>query len=555
MKRTIIFTVLLALVASLPLAAQSTLSRVYDELEIDLWTDQDDGTNYTEGDEITIYFSASRDCYVTIFDLDTRGNINLIFPDSPDGNHFIEGGELYELPSPDEDYVFTVSGPPGDEYIQMIASTKPYEVPDWRAPISVHDDYWSFDYDDDADQFLFNIASHYFPVQDIAYDQVSFYVAPKYYYKRTASDCSGDCGTVYVDYPQGCDVYVDGIYWGAAPLWIPSIYLGRHRVSVYWGTSIVYHDWIYIDYFDPYFVRPYSHYMYDYTYRHWYPYRYYDYFYGPSQFKYKKRSYYAFGRPDARPGYDVVANKHGKYKKSRSYGAEKSKRLGKYKAKHGYNNSTKTYSSVTKGKVTTTARKGSTRTVSDIKGAGSKGRKGNTTLPGWQGYGNDGKSASKGTKTKLKGSDKKNTTKSTTKSTRKTIKGSGSVKGGVTGNKGGSSGSGERKSGIVKKRASIGSKSKGSGTIGTRKSPTSSGKKSTSVNKRPSSSKKPSSSGSVNKKPSSSGSKKSGSVSKKPSGSGSRKSSGSVSKRSSGSAPAAKSSGGSAKSSGGRKKK
>lgn len=399
MKRTLILTLLLALVAGLPLKAQSTLSRVYSDLQIDVWTDKDDGANYEEGDEVTIYFTASRDCYVTIFDLDTRGNVNLIFPETPDGANYIEGGQLYELPAPDEDYVYTVSGPPGNEYIQMIASTDPYKVPDWEAPISVYDDYWPFKYDDDADEFIFNVAKNFFPIDDIAYDQVSFYVAPKYYYKRTYSDCSGDCGTVYIDYPQGCEVYVDGIYWGAAPLWIPSIYLGRHRVSVYWGTSIVYNDWIDVAYYDPFFIYPRSHFIYDYTYRHWYPYRYYDYYYGPSKIKYKKRSYYAFGRPEAKPGYEVVTNTHGKYKKSPTYSNTKTKRLGTYKSEFGYSTHTKTYTSVEKGPGTTRTKGVNNRppdikTFTNIKGP-------DDGVPGWKGYGGTGdNSVTKGTKTK-----------------------------------------------------------------------------------------------------------------------------------------------------------
>lgn len=585
MKRTFILAVLLALVASLPLSAQSTLSRVYNDLEIDLWTDQDDGSNYTEGDELTIYFSASRDCYVTIFDLDTRGNINLIFPETPDGPNFIEGGTLYELPAPSEDYVYTVSGPPGDEYLQMVASTQPYEVPDWQAPISVYDDYWPFDYNDDTDQFIFNVVSKYFPVEDVAYDQVSFYVAPKYYYKRTYSDCDGDCGTVYIDYPQGCEVYVDGIYWGAAPLWIPSIYLGRHRVSVYWGTSIVYHDWIYVDYYDPFFVYPRSHFIYDYTYRHWYPYRYYDYYYGPSKIKYKKRSYYAYGKPDPKPGYQVVTNSHGKYKKSPTYTNSKTKRLGTYKSKYGYDKGTSTYTSVKKGPSATSGTK-TKRTTNSLPPRGSTytNSKGSSSAgDGWKGYGDDAGVASKGvktqTKTKAPGDGSKGATGSgkgvdaatppatvlPTDKYKSDASGSAGWKGQPnSGSKGSSSsqpssGKGVNGSGTINTKAPSPSSTVKSGTAsnptkGTDryKSTATVKPKSKSGSVRPSSSGRRSS-GSVSKKPSSSSSSsRRGSVSKKPTGSGSRKS-GSVSKKPAAS-PKPKSSSASKKSSGGSKK-
>jgi hypothetical protein len=43
----------------------------------------------------------------------------------------------------------------------------------------------------------------------------------------------GYCGSVYIDYPFGATIYIDGIYWGIAPLFIPRLYYGWHYVTVY----------------------------------------------------------------------------------------------------------------------------------------------------------------------------------------------------------------------------------------------------------------------------------------------------------------------------------
>lgn len=353
MKRALIITALLALVAMQSAVAQSTLRRVYDDLNVDVWTDRDDGSSYQEGDNITIYFRASRDCYVTLYDLDTRGNIGLIFPEQPDQNNFVVGDEIYMIPDRSADFEFEVTGPPGTEYVQMVASTEPYQVPEWWDPISVVDEGWPFAYEDDDEQFLDQINQTYFPTGSSAYDQVSFYVAPKYYYKRAEVDCSGDCGVVYIDYPTGCDVYVDGVYWGASPLWIPSIYLGRHRVSVYWGTVIVYNDWIDVFQYQPYYVYTRPHYLYPYYYHHWgHSYRWGE-THGPSRIKYKPHTYYTGDRPDARPGYTVVDNDRARYNKSKVYSTEKVKRISEYKQKYSYDHSTKTYTT-TKTKPTGT---------------------------------------------------------------------------------------------------------------------------------------------------------------------------------------------------------
>jgi hypothetical protein len=398
MKRALIIAALLALVVGQSAVAQSTLRRVYDDLSVDVWTDRDDGSSYQEGDNITIYFRASRDCYVTIYDLDTRGNIDLIFPEQPDQNNFVVGDEIYMIPDRSADFEFEVTGPPGTEYIQMVASTEPYQVPEWWDAISVVDEGWPFSYEDDDEQFLDQINQTFFPSGSSAYDQVSFYVAPKYYYKRAEVDCSGDCGVVYVDYPTGCDVYIDGVYWGASPLWIPSIYLGRHRVSVYWGTVIVYNDWIDVFQYRPYYVYTRPHYLYPYYYRHWNrPYRWGETF-GPSRIKYKPHTYYTGGRPDQRPGYTIVDNDRVRYNKSKVYSTEKVKRISSYKQKYGYDHLTKTY------------------TTTKTKPTGTYTTKGRTKQVPVSGKGYEGKGKNETGRSKSRVLEKKNTTATTPKS-------------------------------------------------------------------------------------------------------------------------------------------
>lgn len=344
MKRLILLTALLALVIIPSLAAQSTLRRVYQDLDIDVWTDRDDGSNYYEGDEITIYFRASEDCYVTVYDLDSRGNVNLLFPPERGDNHFVRGGEIYMIPERDDDYTLTLEGPPGYEHIQMVASPEFFPVPDWRGPVSVYEKEWGFKYDGDNDQFIEQINQKYFGGASIAYDYASFYVAPKYYYQPERADCSGDCGKVYIDYPNGCEVYVDGVFFGFAPLYVPGIYVGRHRVTVYWSSSIVYNDWIFVDPFAPFFVYTRPHYIYNYCYDHWYhDYVWGSYYDGPSRYKYKSGDFYSNAKPKARRGYEVVANDHAKYTKSKSYVTEKETRISKYKATYGYDAKAKSF--------------------------------------------------------------------------------------------------------------------------------------------------------------------------------------------------------------------
>jgi hypothetical protein len=226
----------------------------------------------------------------------------------------------------------------------MVASTEFFPVPDWRGPVSVYDKDWGFKYNGENEDFINQVNQKYFAGENFAYDHVSFYVAPKYYYEPEHSDCSGDCGRVYIDYPNGCEVYVDGAFFGYAPLYVPGIYLGRHRVTVYWGTSVVYNDWIFVDVYDPFFIYTRPWFIYNYCWDHWYRNNSWDSYYdGPSRYKHKQGDFYNASKPQVRRGYEVVANDHAKYTKSKFYAGDKETRITKYKETYGYDTKTKTF--------------------------------------------------------------------------------------------------------------------------------------------------------------------------------------------------------------------
>lgn len=84
-----------------------------------IWVDQ---SAYREGDSIRIYFSVSRDAYVYIIDLDTTGTTRLLLPNGYQPSNFMRAG-THSIP--DGGYSLQVSGPPGTEYVQLIASSKP----------------------------------------------------------------------------------------------------------------------------------------------------------------------------------------------------------------------------------------------------------------------------------------------------------------------------------------------------------------------------------------------------------------------------------------------
>lgn len=115
-------------------------------------------------------------------------------------------------------------------------------------------------------------------------------------------------------------------------------------MTVYWGTSVVYNDWIIVDIFNPYFLYTRPTFMYRYCYNRWYHnYGWNSYWDGPSRYKYKGGDYYHAAKPQVRRGYEVVSNDHSKYLKLKYYEGDKEKRIAKYKESYGFDVKTKTF--------------------------------------------------------------------------------------------------------------------------------------------------------------------------------------------------------------------
>jgi len=241
MKRMIIIA-LVALVA-LPLSAARAqeLVRQYHEdepagFDIEVWVDNEDGIYYS-GDEIVVYFEATRDCYAAVYSIDTRGQVNLLFPEDPGDDGFIRGGEMYSVPGRFGEYDLIVSGPEGIEHIQAVGTLEEMEIPRWHGGTNLR-----IGERDDPEDFIEDINRRYFNCRwdDClrAYDRTSIYVkSPHYYYKPVYIPNywydAPDYSMIYIDYPYGGEVYIDGIFIGVAPLYIPRIIIGWHWFTIY----------------------------------------------------------------------------------------------------------------------------------------------------------------------------------------------------------------------------------------------------------------------------------------------------------------------------------
>lgn len=208
--------------------------RVDRYLDIELWTNHGDD-EYYEGDNIALYFRANRDAFIAIYSIDTRGRVNLLFPTNPAEDNFIRGGATYSLPGDDDDFDLVVNGPEGIENIQIVASRDKFPIPDWYNHSGLICDW------DDRYDYMDYLNDTYFvryDGQSFAYDRLALFVdewepdyyRPVYYPSYTAWSV---CGNVYIDYPWGASIYINGIYWGCAPLYVPRLLVGWHTLTIY----------------------------------------------------------------------------------------------------------------------------------------------------------------------------------------------------------------------------------------------------------------------------------------------------------------------------------
>lgn len=251
-----LYVIIIIALVTLPLAAvradNQTPSPRHGDLDIDVWVDNQDGIYY-EGETIIVSFRTTQDCYVAIYSVDTRGDVHLLFPVNRWDDGFVQGGEIYSIPGPYDDFELYVNGPEGIEQIQAIASPSEMAIPDWfdGSPLQCG-------YEDEREDFIEYVNDRYFSArwgdQTRAFDRSTIYVkVHRYYYKPVYYPHHWydypHYSMVYIDYPYGAEIYIDGIFFGIAPLWVPRVIVGWHWFTIYdrygycWEQHInVYHD-------------------------------------------------------------------------------------------------------------------------------------------------------------------------------------------------------------------------------------------------------------------------------------------------------------------------
>ena len=227
-------------------------------LEVDVWVDQGDGSVYNPGDEIKVFFETSTDCYVVVYNIDTRGYVNILYPYDHGDSPWVEGNRVYRIPGRYDDYSLRVDGPEGVEYVHAIASLEPIVLPDWPRYVGgMTEDNLDITVlrleDEDPYDFMETIDQHIVRGHDYATDLCIFnveYPYPRWYSHPRAYWAERPwyypVGEIYIGCHFGAQVYIDGMFYGVCPITIPALICGRHFISVYYFGCRVWWDWIHI---------------------------------------------------------------------------------------------------------------------------------------------------------------------------------------------------------------------------------------------------------------------------------------------------------------------
>ncbi len=102
------------------------------DIQINLWFDKQCGMSYKQGEKIIINFRTNSDGYLTLYDIDTQGEVSVLFPNRHQPDNFVRAGRTYVLPDASYPYDLLVEGAEGIEYVDAVASTDSYYHWDYK---------------------------------------------------------------------------------------------------------------------------------------------------------------------------------------------------------------------------------------------------------------------------------------------------------------------------------------------------------------------------------------------------------------------------------------
>lgn len=84
-----------------------------------------DKSDYKVGDKLKINFSVTEPMYVRMVVINSKGDIDTLFPNAYQSDNFCKPGVKYSIPSARSEFTLDIGGPVGTDKIRAVASNKP----------------------------------------------------------------------------------------------------------------------------------------------------------------------------------------------------------------------------------------------------------------------------------------------------------------------------------------------------------------------------------------------------------------------------------------------
>ena len=192
--------------------------------------DKEGGATYAPGERIKIFFQASQDSFVTLYNYDTEGRVKIIFPNQYSPHNFVRAGQTHSVEG-----LIDPHTRPGIEYVQGFATTRPIFIGDKEKNLiskefmpEISKDFKNFTIT--IKGIIVSLPPTVWTSSNLLSYTVRPITPPPTYYGRI----------IATSHPQGAKVYLDNVYKGVTPLNLDRVTTGQHRVKL---VMAGYQDW------------------------------------------------------------------------------------------------------------------------------------------------------------------------------------------------------------------------------------------------------------------------------------------------------------------------
>jgi hypothetical protein len=99
-------------------------------VKITLGLNRPNGSTYRFGEKVVISIQVDRECYLTLYNVDSQGIVNVVFPNEYNEDNKLQPGKTYTVPGEKEPWEIEVGGEPGMEILSAVATLGPTKLPD-----------------------------------------------------------------------------------------------------------------------------------------------------------------------------------------------------------------------------------------------------------------------------------------------------------------------------------------------------------------------------------------------------------------------------------------